>query len=118
MAADLLKPADNGGFGQGLLILKRATTIDDEKSPWDKNAVEYKQETLDGAVRGVEKELVGKELGGTIILASDQEAITTPPVMGCLPGDIFSVDGVEKYVISYTPLPAAGITVAARFILR
>ena len=118
MAADLLKPADNDGFGQGSIILRKIKITQGNGGPWDDSNQEEIDETLNGAVKGVEQDLIGKELGGSVIQATDQEAITTPPIMEYEAGDRLVVDGKERHIISYTPIPAAGTTVATRFIIR
>lgn len=119
MARDLLKPTSQGGLGQGEITLSRTTPgTPDEDEPWVPVEPTVTTETLDGAVRGVDKRLVGTEAGSTVILASDLIAICTVPTMGYTAGDVLSVDGVPVHIVSVENIPAAGIAAAVRFIIR
>lgn len=119
MARDLLKPTSQGGLGQGEITLSRTTPgTPDEDEPWVPVEPTVTTETLDGAVRGVDKRLVGTEAGSTVILASDRQAIVTVPAMNYTAGDVLSVDGVPVHVVSVENIPAAGTTVAVKFIIR
>jgi len=119
MARDLLKPDSQGGLGQGIIQLTRITrgAVDPNK-PWEIPTETTQTETLDGAVSGISKELIGTEAGGTVLLASDRKAICTVPAMGHTAGDTLSVDGVPVHIIAVEKIPAAGTTVAVRFIIR
>lgn len=119
MARDLLKPDSQGGLGQGEIKLTRVTqgTVDPDK-PWEIPTETTQAEILDGAVSGISKELIGTDVGGTVLLASDRKAICTAPAMGYTAGDTLSVDGVPVHIIAVEKIPAAGTTVAVRFIIR
>lgn len=119
MARELLAPTSHGGLGQGEILLTRTTLAPpDPATPWIPADPTIETERLDGAVRGVDRKLVGTEAGSTVILASDRQAIVTVPVMAYTAGDVLSVDGVPVHIISVEKIPAAGTTVAVRFILR
>lgn len=119
MATELLAPTSQGGLGQGQVVLSRKIpgTPDPDK-PWIPVEDEYKREPLRAAVRGVSKELVGTEAGGTVIVASDRQVICAPIAMGYAAGDTLVVDGVPVHVIAVENIPAAGVTSAVRFIIR
>src|SRR5690554_4531831 len=77
MASDLLAPTSQNGLGQGSIVLSRQSSTPGA-NPWDPPVTTTTTETLKGAVRGVSKELIGVEVGGTVILASDRQAICAP----------------------------------------
>lgn len=118
MARDLLAPTSQNGLGQGTIVLSRVVQGPPPQNPWDPPTTTTQSETLRGAVRGVSKELVGVEMGGTIILASDRQAICTVPAMGYTAGDTLVVDGVPVHIVAVQNIPAAGVTSAVRFIVR
>lgn len=118
MARDLLAPTNQNGLGQGVIVLARDVDGAPPPNPWEPPAVDEQTERLHGAVRGVSKELVGVELDGTIVLASDRQAICTVPSMGYTAGDRLSVDGVPVHIVAVQNIPAAGVTSAVRFIIR
>lgn len=119
MARALLAPTSQGGLGQGRIELTHVEPgVVDPAAPWI--PVEPTRTTikLDGAVRGVDKRLVGTEVGGTVILASDRVAITEVPAIPYTAGDTLSIDGVPVHIIQVEGIPAAGIRSAVRFIIR
>lgn len=118
MAASLLSPTSQGGLGQGVVTLTRSTPGAPGANPWDPVTPTKQTETLKAAVRGVDARLVGTEVGGAVILASDRQAICAVPVMTYTAGDTLSVDGKPVHVISVEKLPAAGIAAAVKFIIR
>lgn len=119
MARDLLAPTSTGGLGQGTIILTRTIKgTTDPATPWIPPVDATQSEQIRGAVRGVDKRLVGVEVGGTVILASDRTAICEVPAMTYTAGDVLSVDGVPVHVISVEKIPAAGITSAVKFLIR
>lgn len=69
-------------------------------------------------MRGVDKRLVGTEVGSAVILASDRQVISAPPVMAYTAGDVLSVDGVPVHIISVERIPAAGIVSTVKFLIR
>ena len=117
MASELLAPTSQGGLGQGSIVLSRQSSTPGA-NPWDPPVTTPMTETLKGAVSGVSKELVGAEMGGTVILASDRQAICAPPQMGYTAGDTLVVDGVPVHIVAVQNIPSAGTVSAVRFIIR
>lgn len=116
-AEELLSPTSQGGLGQGTIVLSRQSSVPGD-NPWDPPVTTTTTEALKGAVRGVSKELIGVEVGGTIILASDRQAICAPIEMGYTAGDTLIIDDVPVHIVAVQPIPAAGVTSAIRFIVR
>lgn len=115
MARDLLAPTSAGGLGQGAVSLQRI--VIDEDDPWgtpDKTT----KEDIRCAVRGIEKEMIGAESGGTVLVASDRVAICEVPDMDYAAGDELIIDSKPVQIISFERIPAAGITSAVRFVIR
>ena len=116
LAARLLAPEK---YGQGVIILARSTPgTPNEEAPWEPVTPTVTNETLKGAARGVDSRLVGTEVGGAVILASDRQVICAPPVMQYQAGDTLSIDGAPVHVISVENIPAAGTVSAVKFIVR
>lgn len=118
MASELLAPTSQGGLGQGVVTLTRSTPGVPGPDPWTPVVPTKQTETLKAAVRGVDKRLVGTEVGGAVILASDRQCVCAPPVMAYTAGDTLSVDGVPVHIISVERIPAAGVVSAVRFLIR
>ena len=119
MARDLLAPTSAGCLGQGTLVLTSITPgTPDPLEPWKPVTPQTTTQTLRGAVKGVSSKLIGVEVGGTVIVSTDREAITEVPSIAYKAGDLFSVDGKEVRVISVQPIPAAGTVSAVRWIIR
>lgn len=114
MTRDLLAPTSDGGLGQGEIELQRPD--ENPSDPWNPGKTDA--EVLRGAVRGVDKQMVGVEVGGAVIVASDRVAICEVPEMTYKAGDELSVDGKPVQILAYEPIPAAGVTSAVRFIIR
>lgn len=119
MARDLLQPTSSGGLGQGHLTISREGEAVPGPNPWDPVVPgERIVEKLDGAVRGIDKRMIGTEVGDVVLMASDLQAICAVPVMVWQPGDTFAVDGKPVHVIAMETIPAAGTPSAVRFIIR
>ena len=119
MARSLLAPTSQGGLGQGRIELTHVEPgVVDPLKPWE--PVEPTRTTIEirGAVRGVDKRLVGTEVGSTVILASDRVAITEVLPIPYTAGDTLSIDGVPVHIIQVEGIPAAGIRSAVRFLIR
>src|SRR5690606_4370776 len=114
---ELLSPTSQNGLGQGSIVLSRQSSVPGA-NPWDAPTITTQTEQLRGAVRGVSQELIGTEVGGTVVLASDRQAICAVPAMGYTAGDTLVVDGVPVHIVAVQPIPAAGVTSAIRFIIR
>src|SRR5690554_1115653 len=117
MASELLSPTSQGGLGQGSIVLSRQSSVPGA-NPWDAPTITTQTEQLRGAVRGVSQELIGTEVGGTVILASDRQAICAPPQMGYTAGDTLVVAGVPVHIVAVQNIPSAGTVSAVRFIIR
>lgn len=118
-ARALLASTSQGGLGQGRIELTRIEPgIVDPLKPWIPVAPVTTTVELRGAVRGVDKKLVGTEVGGTVVLASDRVAITEVPPIPYTAGDALSIDGVPVHIIQVEGIPAAGIRSAVRFLIR
>ena len=116
LAARLLAPEK---YGQGVIQLVRSTPgTPNEEAPWEPVTPTVTTETLKGAARGVDSRLVGTEVGGAVILATDKQIICAPPAMQYQAGDTLSIDGVPVHVIAVEKIPAAGVTSAVKFIVR
>lgn len=118
MAADLLAPTSEGGLGQGNIVLSRLVDGAPPANPWDPVDKVPKSETLRGAASGVKSEMIGMEVGGTVILATDIQLTCAVPEMGYEAGDTLSIDGKVFHILSVQNIPAAGIASAVRFIVR
>lgn len=116
-ARRLLRPADQGGFGQGTIVLTRITNTP-PVNPWEPSVPTSVSEVINGAVKGVDSRLVGTEAGGTVLLSSDRVAICEVPSMSYQAGDVLSVDGKPVHIIDVQNIPAAGITSAVKFFIR
>lgn len=119
MARDLLAPTSQGGLGQGVLELTRVTPgVPDSDQPWLPVQPVRQTVPIRGAVRGISAELVGANMNGTVLVASDRQAICEVPAIEYTAGDVLTVDGVPVHVIAVENIPAAGVTSAVRFIIR
>lgn len=119
MAGDLLSPTSQGGLGQGTLVLTHSVpgTVDPAE-PWKPVTPVTKTQSIKGAVKGISSRLVGAEMGGTVLLASDREAITEVPSIAYVAGDKLSVDGKQTHIIAVKRIPEAGVTSAVKFYIR
>jgi hypothetical protein len=118
VASDLLAPTSQGGLGQGEIVLTRKTPGTPGPNPWEPVEPVTQSETLRGAVSGVSQELVGTEIGGTVILSSDRQAICAVPALQYQAGDVLSVGGVPVHILGVQRIPAAGIAAAVKFVIR
>ncbi len=57
-------------------------------------------------------------MGGTVILASDRQAICEVPQMQYQAGDTLSVDGTPVHIIAFERIPAGGTTSAVKSFIR
>lgn len=115
MVADLLKPDTQGGLGQEVIEISRLRDLDPD-NPWGGST--YDTETLRGAARGIGQALVGTEVGGTVLLATDKLVTCATPSIPYKAGDRLSLDGRSVHIISYEPIPAVGRVCAVKFIVR
>lgn len=116
---NILGATSEGGLGQGEIALKRITKVTpDPTKPWEPVFPQVTTQKLRGAVKGIDAKMVGVEVGGTVLLATDREAITEVPSIEYQAGDILSIDGFDVNVIAVKPIPAAGIRSAVKFYIR
>lgn len=124
-ARRLLAPTDRGGLGQGEIAIVRYVAGPPPASPWEAPSPPTPERIpLDGAARGVGKELVGTpvENGGQIV-ATDLLVIVAVPESGYNaddyePADVLEIDGAPVTVMSVKNIPAAGIPCAIQFVAR
>lgn len=119
-AKRLLAPTSDGGLGQGSIQLVRYVAAPAPTDPWDAPAPPTRQvTTLDGAARGVGKQLIGTpvETGGQIV-ASDLQVIVAPWGGSYEPGHVLEIDGIPVTVLQVENIPAAGTVCAIRFVAR
>lgn len=119
-ATELLAPTDQGGLGQGSIVLVREVPGAPGANPWDQPSPStYARTTLHGAARGVSKELVGLpvETGGQIV-ATDLMVIVSVWGGAYEPGDALEIDDSPVTVLKIDNIPAAGPPVAIRFVVR
>lgn len=113
----MAKTADRllGRFSQGVITLTRPGSTTPGPNPWDPPVesppVEY---TLKAVAKGVSKEFID----GTTIVATDLEI--TAAVFGADPdpADVLAIDGKAVTVLRIIRLPAAGVLVAWKFVVR
>ena len=122
---DLLAPTSGGGLGQGEIAITRYAAGPPPDNPWDAPSPPTPTRIpLDGAARGVGKELVGTpvENGGQII-ATDLLIIVSVPESGYSandyqPTDVLEIDGSPVTVMSVKNIPAAGPPCIIQFVAR
>lgn len=119
-AQRLLAPTSQGGLGQGTIELVRYVEGAPGPNAWDPPATPEREVTvLDGAARGVGKELIGApvETGGQIV-ATDLQVIVAPWGGGVEPADVLEIDGSAVTILSVKNIPAAGTVCAVKFVVR
>lgn len=117
MTRDLLSSTSQGGLGQGKIELTKITALP-PANPWDEPTTTERTVQIKGAVRGIDAKLIGVEMDGMVLLASDRVAITEVPPVEYQAGDTLSIDGKPVHVISVEKIPAAGVTSAVKFYIR
>lgn len=119
LAKQMLKSSSKGGFGQGTIVLVRATKGQpDPANPFAPVSDILKKETIGGAARGVSEKLVGLQVGDAVLVATDLQMIATVPKMGYAAGDTMTLDGVPITILHIEKIPAAGFTSAIKFFMR
>jgi hypothetical protein len=120
VARDMLAPTSEGGLGQGSIELVRYIDGGAGANPWDPPTLPSREITvLDGAARGVGKELIGApvENGGQIV-ATDLQVIVAPWGGQYEPADVLEIDDAAVTVLKVENIPAAGTVCAVRFLVR
>ena len=118
MVDDLLAPTSADGLGQGTIELVHVKNVSDPSQPWLPPVESVTSEVIRGAARGVSQNLVGTSIGDTVIQGGDLEVIATVPKEPYQTGDRLRIDGVSMTILSFSKIPAAGITSAVKFIVR
>lgn len=118
VAREMLAPTSQGGLGQGVIVLTRKMPGTPGPNPWDPVEPVTQSETLSGAVTGISQKLVGADFGGSVVQASDRQAICAVPTLQYQAGDVLSVDGVPVHILGVQRIPAAGIAAAVKFVIR
>ena len=78
---------------------------------WDDPTVTETRTVVDAVVRGVSKEFID----GTTILATDLQVLMGVSVD---PGVMIEIDGDKRMIIRHDKIPASGVTVVNRYIVR
>lgn len=120
MVGRRLSPTSEGGLGQGSIQLVRYVEGPPPANSWDPPSEPTRQVTpLDGAARGVGKELIGApiETGGQIV-ATDLVVIVAPWGGAYEPADVLEIDGRPVTVLSIKNIPEAGTVCAVQFVAR
>lgn len=101
-------------FQQGSIELVRRTTVAGT-NPWDEPVVTEVSHKLAAIASGVAQEYVD----GVTIFATDLQIVSAVPD-GVVPNvsDIVKIDGKDTVLLRIIPVPAAGLTVAYKFLVR
>jgi hypothetical protein len=113
MVTELLQPDADGGLGQGEVTLSRITTAPgaNEWTPGVETTATYE-------LNAVVSSVADKFVDGTTIFATDRMVTCNVPEIEILPGDILSIDGKPVMIVKTMRMPAAGVAVAWRIIVR
>lgn len=97
-------------FAQGLIEYV-SVAITPPTNSWDDPIEVITRTPVDAVARGVSSQFVD----GVTILATDLQVISSSPMPV---GSRMEIDGKAVVVVRYDKLPAAGVTVAHRYIVR
>lgn len=97
-------------FSQGTIEYE-TTTVAPPVNPWDEPVETITRTALDGVAGGVSQEFVD----GVAILSTDLQIISSSPIPV---GGRIIIDGTPHVTIRHDKIPAAGVTVAHRYIVR
>lgn len=119
-AQRLLAPTSEGGLGQGSIELIRYIDGAPPAQPWLPSSPPEREVTvLDGVARGVGKDLIGAPVdNGGQIVATDLAVIAAPWGGEIDPASVLEIDSEPVTILSVEKVPAAGITVAIRLVVR
>lgn len=126
--AELLATTAEGGLGQTGVALTRVTMVPPVNS-WEMPTYTTKTIPLKAAARGVSQDYVGspgingvvvgaERIEGVVIVATDIEVVFAAPDGGVKAGDAITVNGQSSTLIHLETIPAAGLTLGYRAILR
>lgn len=101
-------------FQQGSIALVRRT-VSPPASPGGAPIVSNVSHQLQAIASGVSQQYVD----GVTILATDLQVVSAVPD-GVVPtaGDVITIDGKSTVLLRIVPVPAAGLTVAYKFLVR
>ena len=102
-------------FNQGLIVLTKLGSTTPPVNPWDPPVgTDPVAHTLKATAKGVSKEFID----GTTIVATDIEIIAAVFDAEPDPADVLTIDGKPVMVLRVIRLPAAGVVVAWKFVVR
>lgn len=114
MVESMLVGDEAGGFGQGTIELVRLHQVR-PANEWEVPPAPRREVTrLKGAVKGVSSKFVDNER----ILASDLEVTVAAKSVTFEPTDSLLLDGTPVTVLQVMAMPAVGVTVAYKLIVR
>ncbi|MDZ7906190.1 MAG: hypothetical protein U5N55_10755 [Cypionkella sp.] len=121
MAADMLKPASQGGLGAepgDIVLVRQAPGAADPVQPWLPVQPTVTREILRAHSFGVPQRMID----GATIMAGDQYVIAAVPVTDLSQSDgaviKIEIDGKAWQVIGRQDIPAAGTRSAVKFMVR
>lgn len=121
MARDLLKPSNLGGLGAktGSIKYVRFTAGPPPVNSWDPPSTPVRNElNVRAQSFGINKKLVGTEIGNTALIATDLYVICERIPDGYQPTDVIEIDGRQVVILGTERIPAAGIASAVKFYVR
>jgi hypothetical protein len=129
MAADLLKPEEQGGLGAAagsIVLVREVPGVADPSKPWLEVEPTTTRETLKAHSFGVSQQLIGSRLDGSgvgeTIIMGDQFVISAIPSIDWKQGNGVTVkieiDGILWQVMGCTDIPAAGTRSVIKFLVR
>ncbi len=103
-----------GDFQQGVIEYVSGSTVIDGATPLDPPVtVDEVYALTSGLARGVSSKFVD----GETILATDLMVLAKADTAAAV-GDMLRIDGVDHLIVRLDKIPAAGTTVAKRYIVR
>ena len=100
-------------FAQGAVTIGTSVTTPGA-NVWDAPTTEYVYEPINAAVRGVSQ----KYVDGVNIVSTDLQVIASIGDYTPDAGDLMQIDGHNVVILRQDKIPAAGVTVAWRFLVR
>lgn len=100
-------------FNQGDIVLVQATSIP-PANPWDAPTTTEARTPLNAIAKGVSEQYVD----GVTILSTDIEIVSAVPINQPKVSDFIEIDGKTTTLLRIIPIPAAGLTVAHKFLVR
>ncbi|MCO6050847.1 hypothetical protein NGM99_13770 [Mesorhizobium sp. RP14(2022)] len=107
MAADLLAPEDEGGLGQGEVLLRRVVTTPGA-NPWDEPTEQITDTKLSATVKRVDQ----RYENGALIIATGDIVTFAPVEPEPANANVLVIDGRERAITNLKRIPGAGVCVA------